>query len=320
LAAPTTKKFGSGIDVEINGERQTPSHVPNYEEATLANGLPNLIIAGVAKAGTTSLYHYLAQHAEICASDVKELNYFGAEEGLPPVDAYSRHFQGCAGQPYLMEASPSYCYQGEAVIEPMRHALERPRVIISLRDPVTRFWSAFTFLRSMGRRDTDLGIHPYIDRCLARPPTDPSPLSVGRYIDWLPAWFDSFGPDLQLVFAEHMFSSPQRTVDGILSWLDLGREVVVDQQTHNETAEARSHSVARLAYTAGRMSDRALARWPRAKGLLRTTYRRFNTRRLSDAMPEDVRARLTGYYAGPTRELSRYLTDRGVTDRPSWAN
>ena len=38
--------------------------------------LPNLVIAGVPKAGTTSLFNYLAQHPDICPSDVKETRYF----------------------------------------------------------------------------------------------------------------------------------------------------------------------------------------------------------------------------------------------------
>jgi hypothetical protein len=38
--------------------------------------LPNLIIAGAQKAGTSSLFWYLAQHPQICASDRKELRYF----------------------------------------------------------------------------------------------------------------------------------------------------------------------------------------------------------------------------------------------------
>jgi hypothetical protein len=38
--------------------------------------LPNLVIAGVGAAGTTSLFYYLIQHPDICGSNVKEVRYF----------------------------------------------------------------------------------------------------------------------------------------------------------------------------------------------------------------------------------------------------
>ncbi|MEL6931203.1 MAG: sulfotransferase, partial [Cyanobacteria bacterium J06600_6] len=40
---------------------------------------PNFLILGVAKSGTTSLYHYLCQHPEIFMSRVKEPNFFACE-------------------------------------------------------------------------------------------------------------------------------------------------------------------------------------------------------------------------------------------------
>ena len=41
--------------------------------------LPNLIVVGAAKSGTTSLWHYLMSHPEIFMSKVKETNYFAQD-------------------------------------------------------------------------------------------------------------------------------------------------------------------------------------------------------------------------------------------------
>jgi hypothetical protein len=38
--------------------------------------LPNFLIIGAAKSGTTSLYHYLGQHPDIFMSPIKEPNYY----------------------------------------------------------------------------------------------------------------------------------------------------------------------------------------------------------------------------------------------------
>ena len=86
--------------------------------------LPNFIILGAAKAGTTALYHYLRQHPEVGMSRVKETNYL-ALKGHPldfrgPGDAdyirphavtteagYHDQFAHCAGKKAIGEASPS---------------------------------------------------------------------------------------------------------------------------------------------------------------------------------------------------------------------
>src|SRR5688500_8554449 len=63
--------------------------------------LPNLIIAGVPKGGTTSLFRYLAQHPDICAARNKELRYFDAVrygEPVAPLSSYAEHFGHWTGQ------------------------------------------------------------------------------------------------------------------------------------------------------------------------------------------------------------------------------
>src|SRR4051812_35809281 len=85
------------------------SQGPMVVETTGHTGrFPNLLIAGVSRAGTTSMFHYLGQHSEICTSDVKELRYFTPlryGEPLAPVDTYTGHFQGCLGRRYALEAT-----------------------------------------------------------------------------------------------------------------------------------------------------------------------------------------------------------------------
>ena len=55
--------------------------------------LPNLVIVGVGKAGTTSLFHYLRQHPDICGSDIKELRFLNPlrrGEPLAPLARFLR--------------------------------------------------------------------------------------------------------------------------------------------------------------------------------------------------------------------------------------
>src|SRR3712207_6768036 len=115
----------------------------------------NLVIAGVPKAGTGSLFTYLAQHPDICGSNVKETGYFNHYDprrhtGPPPsIETYARHFAHCSGERYVLEATPTYSYGGRPVLTAIRTVLGEPRIVIALRDPTERLWSAYTFQRSL---------------------------------------------------------------------------------------------------------------------------------------------------------------------------
>lgn len=73
-----------------------------------------LIIAGTTKAATTSLFNYLADHPEICASNVKETRFFlDADYPLPAkyrfedgLDKYELYFVHCSASHIRMEATP----------------------------------------------------------------------------------------------------------------------------------------------------------------------------------------------------------------------
>lgn len=288
--------------------------------------LPNLVIAGVAKGGTTTLFHALGRHPGICASAVKELDHFaGLRRGggrLPPVAGYARHFIHCGDeQPYRMEASPAYFYGGAPVIQAIAATLEDPRIIISLRDPVARFWSAYTFLQSMGRLPSALTCEAYLTACEHddRTAGRPTPLTVGRYIDHLPAWQEAFGDRLRIVFAEHLFADPAGVVGGVLAWLALPGlgEVALDR--HNVTHAPRNADVAAVAYRSKRLTDRLLAGAPGVRRALRDGYRLVNTRAEPRTLPEGVRERLERHYAEPTSALARWLAAQGITDTPPWA-
>jgi hypothetical protein len=114
--------------------------------------LPNLVIVGVGKARTTSLFEYLGQHPDICPSAVKETDHFSplrfAGGVLPPIESYLRHFRHCAGSRWVLEATPAYCYGGQPVIDAMREVLGRPRVVIILREPAERLVRTSTTCRA----------------------------------------------------------------------------------------------------------------------------------------------------------------------------
>jgi hypothetical protein len=108
-------------------------------EGTRDLTLPNLIVIGAQKCGTSGLHYYLSLHPEVSMSTPKELNYFIAERNLPRgIEWYSRHFDPnarCRG-----EASPNYTAYPQHLGVPERIAAVVPdlRLVYIVSDPVER--------------------------------------------------------------------------------------------------------------------------------------------------------------------------------------
>jgi sulfotransferase family protein len=107
-------------------------------------GLPNLVVIGGLKCGTTSLHHYLNLHPEVEMSRPKELNFFVDELNWPlGTEWYASHFNDRA--PVRGESSPHYTSRPrfEGVTERMRSVLGEVRLVYMVRDPIDRMLSHY---------------------------------------------------------------------------------------------------------------------------------------------------------------------------------
>lgn len=123
--------------------------------------LPNFLIIGAGKAGTTSVYHYLRQHPEVFVSPIKEPAFFvweGQSQDLIPawrmpvrsLAAYAALFDGVRHEKAIGEASPTYLVDPRAAAR-IRHRLPQARLIAILRDPVERAFSSYCMHLRDGR-------------------------------------------------------------------------------------------------------------------------------------------------------------------------
>lgn len=297
--------------------------------------LANLIIAGVSKAGTTSLFWWLAQHPAICRSDVKEVWYFSPirhGDPLPPLAEYAAHFRHWAGEPYRLEASPGYGYGGRSTAEVVDHVLDDPKVIICLRDPVDRFLSFHSFMRSRLAIPEDMDVRGYLHRCeeMARAGEDRQrgnfpyfALTTGAYADFLTGWFDVFGPRLRIVFFDDLSTDPVGALRGLTDWLGIDGSVVetFDLTPENRTVPIRSATMQRLALAANRRFRRFFSDHRLLKRRLRGIYQTINADRADGGRrraSDEERAMLRERYAGANERLAQLLRANGYTDLPSW--
>lgn len=296
--------------------------------------LPNLLVAGVPKAGTGSLFAYLTQHPDICGADEKEvgyLNFYNPRRHTgspPPLDVYRRHFAHWAGERYAMEATPTYSYGGAPVIDAVRTHLDRPRIIISLRDPVQRLWSAYTFQRELGNMTRFRSFEEYLEVCKGRkrdgsdlvPRDHLHGLYIGFYEQYVPLWLDAFGEDLRIIFAEDLFREPLSVVTALLRWLDLDERplATMDLSARNPTQHPRSTRLARIAYTVKRRGDRMGLLSPGLRRSLRLAYARVNAGRTPAGMREDTRREVVEIYRESNQATAQALRAHGYRTLPSW--
>ena len=121
--------------------------------------MPNFLIIGAPKSGTTTLHYVLDQHPEIYMSAVKEPGFFWAygepvdlrgpsalllkHRAISDLDAYQRLFAGVTTERAIGESSARYLFQPRSpalIYEFIPHA----RLVVSLRNPAERAFSSFS--------------------------------------------------------------------------------------------------------------------------------------------------------------------------------
>lgn len=305
--------------------------VSNESDAP-GQSLPNLVIVGVAKAGTTSLFHYLGQHREICLSDVKELRYFSPlqyGEPLPPLETYAAHFRHCT-QRYALEATPGYFYGGSALAHGINSTCPSARTLVVLRSPEDRCWSFFQFVKSKVRIPKDMTFSQYLDRCeqlheagtdMDRDNGDFSGLVKGCYARWLDAWTHEFADRFRVLFFDDLAAEPRESVKSLCRWLDIDDTQVDDfaMGVDNKTVQYRHPRLQRAAVALNRQAQRQFERHQTTKRLLRKAYYSVNKAPSTDVMSADDRARLAAFYRPFNAELEQKLARLGLELPPRWS-
>ena len=108
--------------------------------------LPNFLIVGAAKAGTTSLYHYLARHPQVFLARDKEPHFFAPAKWCgrptPGRAQYEALFEGAHGFRAIGEASTGYLYYPESP-RLIHELIPDCRIVAILRNPVERAFSGY---------------------------------------------------------------------------------------------------------------------------------------------------------------------------------
>jgi len=199
------------------------------------HALPDAVILGAQKSGTSSLHYYLVQHPQVIAPLRKEVHYF--DVGYQHGEAWYRAHFGRRGQPGLnIDSSPYYLFH-PAVPGRLHALLPDARLIVLLRDPVRRAYSHYWHERDKGRETLDfeaaIAAEPSrlddAEAALADGRIECSAahqhfsyLARGRYAEQLERWFARFPREQFLVLRfEDLARDPLATLNRTLGFLGL---------------------------------------------------------------------------------------------------
>ncbi len=207
--------------------------------------LPNFIMIGVAKAGTTSFFHYLDQHPQIYMCPIKATNFFGyedarnwkwMEEGDPPLlrnfpvrtfEEYEASFAGASTEIAIGEVSPQY-FRCPTAAQRIHDSIPNVKLIVSLRNPADRAFSGF--LMRTRRGDAVKGFYEELS-------PRSSHVKEGFYYRRLKRYLDIFPKDrIKIYLFEEFRKEPARIVADLYEFLGVATNFVPDTSTRHNPA------------------------------------------------------------------------------------
>lgn len=207
--------------------------------------LPDFIIVGAQRSGTTSLYHYLSGHPSVRVARRKEVHFFdfNFHRGMRwyrsnfPSIFHKAYVHRVRGRDILTgEASPYYLFYPHAARR-ARRVVPQAKLIVLLRNPVDRAYSHYHLCVHRGIEQ--LPFEEAIDREQERlhgelakmrhdefyysfPHRHYSYLARGIYVDQLRAWLEYFPRGQFLILrSEDLFQEPESAYNRTLSFLGL---------------------------------------------------------------------------------------------------
>lgn len=265
----------------LTGKSRNPS-VIFLASPFLANGqetiLIDLMIIGVAKAGTTALFRHLARSPKIYAHKAQEMTYFWSNQEYQRgwEEAVQKYFPGYRGE--VLVAKDVMTSYSRPAMERLKAQCPGVKCLLILRDPAARAYSAFHHARLRGIEDCECfeeALQKEPERARSDPEFWASALYIrnSSYAEPLANALEIFGRQNVLVlFQSEYRDNPQKQLAKVEKFIgqSLFDSVDLEFAEHNRAAAARYPRLARYTY-----------RFYKSRSLVRRTLRRILPHRLA---------------------------------------
>ena len=275
--------------------------------------LPNFLVIGAARSGTTALYHALSEHPDVFMPTVKEPHFFTTQWSRGRA-WYEDLFANHVAQRAIGEASVSYTYpMYEDTEERILATLGRVRLVYVVREPISRAHSHFLYYQNYKQSEKGSFAEAIRD--------NPIYLGASDYASWVRRYRAAFGRDaLHVVVYDDLERDPIATVQGVYAFLGVDASVApvsAGERTNASFVNKRPlvlKAYRRLSKTALRraVESRLPHRWrSRIRNVVRSVVA---DKRAQPTVDSEVHRELARHFAPQIADLET-LIDR---DLSSW--
>lgn len=219
--------------------------------------LPNFLIIGAEKSGTTSLYYYLKQHPAIFMSEVKETNFFAYDRKKPglrvwgkwgnytfPVKQFSEYtalFENSQAYDRRGECSPLYLVSEYAPRKIKEILGEDIKLLAILRNPVYRAYS--DYLKYIRKNDQNINISRDFQGEYSK-----EWILYGFYYQYLKRYYQLFSStNIHIEIFEEFIGNVEEGMQRIYQFLGVNPDFKIKRNTYNKGGVPKSMTINFLA-------------------------------------------------------------------------
>ena len=295
----------------------------------MSKKLPNLLIVGAAKCGTSSLHKYLDQHPQIFMSEHKEPRFISSQVTPFPLngprdhkveawyvknyDDYAKLFEGAEGYPVVGEASADTMYFYKGTIPVIKQYLGDPKIIIMLRNPVKRAFSAYQHLVRDQREELSFedGLKEEPNRIRDNWELIYHYTAASLYYDAVKAFMENFS-SVKVVMTEDQEKRPQQVLRDVFRFLGVDPNVDVNTEIrYNMSGKPKSQWLHQFLFE-GNMARKI------AQPIVRTLFSQETRIRIAARLQEknlerltinpDTKTKLQQYFEEDIQKLEKLLS------------
>ena len=216
--------------------------------------LPNFLIIGVQKAGTTSLYNYLREHPQVYMSPLKETDFLsykpplisesgsasaenlltkGGRKRILTIDDYRELFDGVRDEIAIGEASPNYLFLHEQSVQMIKKYVPDAKLIVVLRNPVERAYSDYL----MNVRELVGNRKPLAEQVIGSAQSSYT-LLKGRYYEGMKHFLEAFPPEqIQILMYSDLTKDSDRFMSQLYDFIGVDSSFKANTQKRQQTAQ-----------------------------------------------------------------------------------
>jgi hypothetical protein len=208
------------------------------------------LIIGAGRSGTTSLYHYLNDHQEICFSSIKEIHYFSVNDLYKRGESYFQSFFINDNNKIRVSAD-TYLLPDKKAPERIRSYNPEIKIILILRDPVERAYSSYQYSINNGYENRSISFLKSLELEKERLATD----DIARlnnlchfygslYYQHISHWQHFFPKENFLILTtSDLKNNPQKLLKNLSAFLNISPFTYKEAKENNKASGSKSKSL-----------------------------------------------------------------------------